>query len=296
VKTLKTIVGVYAKYLVPILLILALILPFVIHPKMEGVSYGAVPAYKELVYQGGTANLSSVNITALNVKVAGSGNFTNITAAGVSTFSGLTTFTANVTTTNVSATNATITTISGSPAIASPALSGTVTGAPTFSGLTTFTANVTTANLTATNLTVTTILSGATVTSPSVSSPTITGTATNSATNTFSGLTTFTANVTTTNITAAVLTVTGTPIFANHASGSANFTASLSSLVVAHGMSGTPTRIFLQPKGALGTTASSTGANNPYWGSANTTSFTISTVVTTNTTTMIDWLAFIADE
>lgn len=88
-------------------------------------------------------------------------------------------------------------------------------------------------------------------------------------------------------------TISGTPVVANRASGiSSNFTAgSGAGVVVTHGMSGTPTRIFL-------TYAGDPGASAPamYASSINGTAFTISLSANITNGCQAYWLALIADE
>jgi hypothetical protein len=137
-----------------------------------------------------------------------------------------------------------------------------------------------------------------TLTSPTITSPTITGTGT--VVLTTANITTISQNAGTLNIgspTITTPTVSGTPVFSNHQSGTVSFTAGSINATVTHGMSGTPTRIFLTVKdGVLGIAGDATAANSIYWSSANSTAFWVNSSVATNTTRSIDWLAFIADE
>lgn len=89
--------------------------------------------------------------------------------------------------------------------------------------------------------------------------------------------------------------ITGTQVSANQQSGSANFTASATTLYIAHGLSGTPTRVFFSFGGNPGISSNSSGINFFTW-SANSTNITITSVTATNTTAMCYWIAYIADE
>ena len=91
-------------------------------------------------------------------------------------------------------------------------------------------------------------------------------------------------------------TITGTSVVSNRASGNATLAASGTSVVVTHGLAGTPTRVLLGINGALGTASSATGMNQIYWSGANSTSFVINALVATNATAGINWLAMLADE
>ncbi len=299
-KTVKTIVGVYAKYLVPILMILVLILPFVL--PQAGISYGTVPAYKTLIYQGGDANLGTVNITTLNPNAAGTGNFTTITVGTAVSGNG-TTLTDTVAWTHSGSNN-----FSGTTAIS--ALGAAAPGTANVSTLTATTGTITTGTVTTLSSTTGTITTlGAT--SPGTANVTTLTAATGTIT-TLGAATPGSGNFTTLNAstigalgaTAAgtanitTLTVSGTPVFANHSSGvSTNISASASSVVVTHSMSGTPTQVFLTFKdGIPGTATSSTAANSLYWSAANSTNFTINLGVSSNTTVAVNWLAFILGE
>jgi hypothetical protein len=79
--------------------------------------------------------------------------------------------------------------------------------------------------------------------------------------------------------------------FTNVICGSANISAAGSSVVVTHGLGGTPSYVFLTQKSALGTSASSTGVNGVYFTSANSTYFTINAMAAANTSTAINWIA-----
>ena len=105
-------------------------------------------------------------------------------------------------------------------------------------------------------------------------------------------------NKTLTSPTVSSPTITGTSVVSNRASGNVSLTNS-GSVIVTHGMSGTPTRIFLQTQGILGTASSSTDYNDVYWdvgATTNATNFTITSMVASNATKTITWLALIADE
>lgn len=168
------------------------------------------------------------------------------------------------------------------------ALTITTLTAPTVSGTTAIN------DLTSSNASIT----GGTIASPTITSPTVTGTGT--AILTSANITTIAPNAGTLNITTPSIstpTITGTPVIANHASGNASFAASGTSIVVTHGLSGTPTRVFLtMDTGIPGTAASATGYNAFYWSLPNSTNFTVTSMTATNITIGLNWLAFIADE
>jgi len=91
--------------------------------------------------------------------------------------------------------------------------------------------------------------------------------------------------------------ISGTPVVSNHASGNQSVAASSTTTTVTHGLGSTPTRVYLQVNdGTLGTASSSTGYNHLYWSGANSTSFVINSMVATNSTVGVNWLAYISDE
>jgi len=185
------------------------------------------------------------------------------TAYTITTLGSTTGTIANLTSTTANITNLgpnTSLTIAG-PTITSPTITGTGT-------ITATTANIT-------NIGPSTTL---TIVGPTITGPAITGTSTIG-----NGMT-----ITTPAITSP--TITGTSIVANRQSGlSGNLTGGLASVVVTHGMTGTPTRIFL-------TFAANPGVTTVplYSSSINSTMFTI----TANTTESVKvyWLALVADE
>jgi hypothetical protein len=160
-------------------------------------------------------------------------------------------------------------------------------------------ADGTLANASAAN--VSTSISGGTVAALTITTGTVTTLTSTNGKITTANITTLAApsggSLTITSPSISSPTITGTPVIANHAVGSTSYTAGSTSKVITHGMSGTPTLIFLTPvAGMLGTSASATATNGLFWTTANTTSFTIGTAVATNTTRTVDWIAFIADE
>ncbi len=137
------------------------------------------------------------------------------------------------------------------------------------------------ANTTLVGLTNTQTLTNKTLTSPTINAAMINGTVTIA-----TG-----CSLTTPSISSP--TVTGTSIVSNHQSGiSSNLTAgSGTGVIVAHGMSGTPTRIFLSWAGDPG--ASAPGL---YSSSIDSTNFTISLSANVTNSVCVYWLVFIADE
>ena len=91
-------------------------------------------------------------------------------------------------------------------------------------------------------------------------------------------------------------TITGTSIVSNRASGNITFTTGTTTATITHGMSGTPTRVWLQERIPLGTASSNTTTNSPFIWSLSSTSIRIDTGVATNQTAQVDWFAIVADE
>lgn len=100
-------------------------------------------------------------------------------------------------------------------------------------------------------------------------------------------------DLTSSNATFASPTITGTSVVSNRASGaSGNFTAgSGAGVIVTHGMSGTPTRIWLNYDAAPGGTPPAIYAT-----SINGTAFTISLSANITNSVKVYWLAYILDE
>jgi hypothetical protein len=77
--------------------------------------------------------------------------------------------------------------------------------------------------------------------------------------------------------------------------GTASLLASTSNISVTHGMSSTPVRVLITPRGITGTVSSSTAANPAYVTLVGATVFYIKTAASTNTTVAYDWIAYTSD-
>ena len=165
--------------------------------------------------------------------------------------------------------------------------------------------------------TTTDTLTNKTLTTPTITSPTVTGTVSGNATYTGPVLTfpvmttisrsgtltlptgtdTLVGRATTDTLTNKSLTspvITGTSVVSNRASGISDNISTESAttgVVVTHGMSGTPTRIWLSYAGSPGTNDYSL-----YPSSINGTAFTIKTSANITNVPQIYWLAYILDE
>jgi len=145
-------------------------------------------------------------------------------------------------------------------------------------------AALTITNLTAPTVSGTTTIADLVSTNATLTAPAVTGTTT---------INDFVAdNVTITGgaisgatISVASPTITGTPVIANHASG--NATLSSGTIVITHGLSGTPVIVLVTPV--------ESGATDMYVTSVNSTNFT-ATSSNASATNLIYWIAYLENE
>ena len=100
-----------------------------------------------------------------------------------------------------------------------------------------------------------------------------------------------------TNKTLTSPTIGGTSVVANRASGNTTLVGGGAvTVLVTHGLSSTPTRVWLQERTVLGTATSNVTYNFVFPGSLGASTFAVNALSSANNTTIIDWLAIISDE